>query len=85
MYQEIVQELTIQISNSNTPFCIAKILASIIITSFISVIDAPVKVVLLAKTKLNIVEFFISKALIDSDITHDEFISVNNILIDIIT
>ena len=85
MHQEIVQELTIQSSNSNTPFCIAKILASIIITSFISVIGAPVKVVFLAKTKLNIKELFISKALIDSDISHDEFISVNNILIDIIT
>ena len=35
---------------------------------------------LLAKNKLNIVEFFISKALIDSYISHDEFVSVNIML-----
>ena len=36
------------------------------------------KVVLLAKTKLNSIEVVISKALTDSYISHDEFISVNN-------
>ena len=39
-----------------------------------------VKIVLLAKNKLNAVEGLISKALIDSNDTHDEFISVNNVL-----
>ena len=36
--------------------------------------------VLIAKTKLNSVEVFISKALIDSCISHDEIPSVNNVL-----
>ena len=35
---------------------------------------------LLGKDKLNIIEFLISKTLIDLYITHDEFVSVNNIL-----
>ena len=38
-----------------------------------------VKKVLIAKTKLS-VEVLISKTLIDSCISHDEFISVNNVL-----
>ena len=38
------------------------------------------KIVLLGKDKLNIIEILISKALIDSDISHDEFASVNNVL-----
>ena len=38
------------------------------------------KIVLLGKYKLNIIEVLISKALIDSYITHDEFVSVNNLL-----
>ena len=38
------------------------------------------KIVLLAKTKLNIIEVLISKALIDSSISHDEFVLVNNVL-----
>ena len=38
------------------------------------------KIVFLAKTTLNTIEFLISKALIDSSITHDEFVSVNNVL-----
>ena len=38
------------------------------------------KIVLLGKDKLNIIELLISKALIDSDISHDEFASVNNVL-----
>ena len=38
------------------------------------------KIVLLAKTKLNTIEVLISNALIDSVITHDEFVSVNNVL-----
>ena len=33
-----------------------------------------------AKTKLIIIKFLISKALIDSYINYDEFISVNNVL-----
>ena len=33
-----------------------------------------------AKTKLNIVEVLISKALIDSNIRHEEFVLVNNFL-----
>ena len=38
------------------------------------------KIVLLGKDKLNTVEVIISKALIDSYITHEEFVSVNNVL-----
>ena len=36
------------------------------------------KIVLLAKTKLNCIEFLISKALIDSVISHDEFVISHN-------
>ena len=36
------------------------------------------KIVLLPKTKLKNIEFLISKGLTDSDISHDEFVSVNN-------
>ena len=35
---------------------------------------------LLAKTKLNSIEILISKALIDSYISHGETISINNVL-----
>ena len=38
------------------------------------------KIVLLAKSKLNSIEVLISKALIDSNISHDEFVSINNVL-----
>ena len=38
------------------------------------------KVVLLAKDKLNSIEVLISKALIGSSISHDKFVSVNNVL-----
>ena len=38
------------------------------------------KVVLLAKYKLNSIEVLISKALIDSVISHDEFVLINNVL-----
>ena len=38
------------------------------------------KIVLLAKTKLNNVEVLISKALIDLNIHHDEFVVTNNLL-----
>ena len=36
--------------------------------------------VLLAKAKVNIVEVLFSKALIDSCIDHDKFVSMNNVL-----
>ena len=36
------------------------------------------KIVLLAKTKINSIEVLISKSLIDSYISHDEFVLVNN-------
>ena len=36
------------------------------------------KIVLLAKTKLNSIEVSISKAYIDSNINHDELVSINN-------
>ena len=39
-----------------------------------------VKIVLLAKSKLNSAEVFISKTLIDSNISHDEFVLMNNVL-----
>ena len=35
---------------------------------------------MLAKSKLNTIEVLISKALIDSVISHDEFVLINNIL-----
>ena len=35
---------------------------------------------MLAKSKLNIIEVLISKALIDSVISHDEFVLINNVL-----
>ena len=38
------------------------------------------KIVLLAKSKLNSIEFLTSKALIDSIISHDEFVLKNNVI-----
>ena len=38
------------------------------------------KIVLLVKSKLNSIEFLISKTLIDSNINHNEFVSISNIL-----
>ena len=38
------------------------------------------KIVLLAKSKLNSIEVLISKALFDSNISHDEFVLINNVL-----
>ena len=38
------------------------------------------KIVLLAKSKLNSIEVLISKALIDPNFSHDEFVSINNAL-----
>ena len=38
------------------------------------------KIVLLAKFMLNSIEVLISKALIDSNISHDEFVLINNVL-----
>ena len=38
------------------------------------------RIVLLAKSKLNSIGVIISKALIDSNISHEEFVLINNIL-----
>ena len=38
------------------------------------------QIVLLAKSKLNSIEVLILKALIDSNISHDEFVLINNLL-----
>ena len=38
------------------------------------------KIVLLAKSKLNSMEVLISKALVDSNIIHDEFVLINDVL-----
>ena len=38
------------------------------------------KIVLLAKSKLNSVEVWISKALMDSNINRDKFVLINNVL-----
>ena len=38
------------------------------------------KIVLLAKTKLNRIELLISRTLIDSNISHDDFVLINNVL-----
>ena len=38
------------------------------------------KIVLLAKSKLNNIEVLISNASIDSNLSHDEFVSINNVL-----
>ena len=35
---------------------------------------------MLAKSKLNSIEVLISKALIDSNVSHDEFVLINNVL-----
>ena len=40
----------------------------------------PDKIVLLAKCKFNSIEVLISKVLTDSNISHDEFVLVNNVL-----
>ena len=40
------------------------------------------KIVLLAKSKLNSIEVLISKALLDSGISHDELVLINNVLKD---
>ena len=37
-------------------------------------------IVLLAKTKLNIMELLVSKVLVDLDISHDKLVPVNNAL-----
>ena len=37
------------------------------------------KIVLLTKSRLNNIEVLISKALIDSDISHDEFVLMSNV------
>ena len=37
------------------------------------------KIVLLAKHKLNSIEFLLSKTLIDSIVSHDEFVLINNV------
>ena len=39
-----------------------------------------VKIVLLARSKLISTEALISKALIDSNVSHDEFVLINNVL-----
>ena len=38
------------------------------------------KVLLLVKSRLNSIEVLISKALIDSNVSHDEFVLINNVL-----
>ena len=38
------------------------------------------KIVLLGKDKINTIEILISKALINSNISHDELVSINNVL-----
>ena len=38
------------------------------------------KIVFLAKSKLNSIEVLLSKALIDSNISHEEFVLINNVL-----
>ena len=38
------------------------------------------KILLLAKSKLNFIETLILKALIDSNISHDQFVLINNVL-----
>ena len=38
------------------------------------------RIISLAKSKLNIIEVLISKSLTDSNISHDEFVSINNVL-----
>ena len=39
-----------------------------------------IKIVLLAKSKLNSTEVLISKVLIDSNVSHDEFVLINIVL-----
>ena len=46
----------------------------------ISLIKKHDQTVFLAKSKLNKIEVLISKALFDSNISHDEFFFINNVL-----
>ena len=39
------------------------------------------KIVLLAKSKLNRIEVLISKAFMDSSISHDDFVLINNVIL----
>ena len=43
------------------------------------------RIVLLAKPKLNSIEVLISKALIDSNISYDQFVLINNVLKEFMT
>ena len=38
------------------------------------------KIVFLSNSKLNSIEFLISKALVDSNISHDDFVVINNVM-----
>ena len=38
------------------------------------------KILLLAKPKLNMIQFLISMALINSNISHEQFVLINNVL-----
>ena len=38
------------------------------------------KMALLGKAKLNNIEILISKVLVDSNISHDDFLKINNVL-----
>ena len=60
-----------------------EVLSSAIIKKYKSIVKKKKKkddkIVLLAKSKLNKIEVLISKALIDSNISHDEFVLMNNV------
>ena len=43
------------------------------------------RIVLLAKPKLNSIEVLISRALIDSNISYDQFVLINNVLKEFMT
>ena len=87
----VLQLLCVSVSAFSFLVCIPIGITSSTIRSKICVITAGIKsygsiikkkkhgkIVVLAKSKLNNVEVLICKALIDSSISHDEFIPINN-------
>ena len=74
--------IPIEITSSTIRVNICTIAAGI--KKFMSIIKKKTKkhdkIVFLAKSKLNNIEVLISKALTDSNISNDEFASINNVL-----
>ena len=70
--------ITIGITSSAIGLKICAIIAGIKIYKSIIKKNKHDKIVLLAKSRLNSIEVLISKALIESNISHDKFVLINN-------